>query len=73
MLECLPIENIAEESADSDYKVIVFDVLDSLAVVNKTMKMKLQSFSEFVSTFLQKVKARRTKICRSSRNFRSLH
>ena len=53
MLECLPIENIAEESADSDYKVIVFDVLDSLAVVNKTMKMKLQSFSEFVSTFVQ--------------------
>ena len=38
MLECLPIENIAEESADSDYKVIVLDVLDSLAVVNKTYK-----------------------------------
>ena len=32
MLECLPVENITEESADSDYKVIVFD---RIAVVNK--------------------------------------
>ena len=54
MLECLPIENIAEESADSDYKVIVFD---GMAVANKIdiKKMKLKSCSEFASVFLQKV------------------
>ena len=54
MLECLPIENIAEESADSDYKVIVFD---GMAVVNKIdiKKMKLKSCCEFASAFVQKV------------------
>ena len=54
MLECLPIENIAEESVDSDYKVIVFD---GMAVVNKIdiEKMKLKSYSEFASAFVQKV------------------
>ena len=46
MLECLPVENITEESADSDYKVIVFD---GIAVVNKInkKKMKLKLCSEF--------------------------
>ena len=54
MLECLPIENIAEESVDSDYKVIVFD---GMAVVNKIdiKKLKLKSCSEFTSTFVQKM------------------
>ena len=54
MLECLPIENIAEESADSNHKVIVFD---GMAVVNKIdiKKMKLKSCSEFASTFVQNV------------------
>ena len=54
MLECLPIENIAEESADSDYKVILFD---GMAVVNEidTKIMKLKSCSEFASAFVQKV------------------
>ena len=42
MLERLPIKNIAEESVDCDYKVIVFD---GMAVVNKIdiKKMKLKS------------------------------
>ena len=54
MLECLPIENIAEESADSGYKVIVFD---RMAVVNEIdiKKMKLKSCSKFASAFVQKL------------------
>ena len=54
MSECLPIKNIVEESADSDYKVIVFD---GMAVVNKIdiKKMKLKSCCEFASAFVQKV------------------
>ena len=54
MLECLPIENTAEESADSGYKVIVFD---GMAVVNKIdiKKIKLKSCSECASAFVQKV------------------
>ena len=54
MLECLPIENIAEESADSGYKVIVFD---GMAVVNEIdiKKMKLKSCSKFASAFAQKL------------------
>ena len=53
MLESLPIENIAEESADSGYKVIVFD---GMAVVNKIdiKKMKLKSWSEFLYQHLYK-------------------
>ena len=54
MLECLPVENITEESADSDYKVIVFD---GIAVVNKInkKKMKLKLCSEFASALVQKM------------------
>ena len=54
MLERLPIKNIAEESVDCDYKVIVFD---GMAVVNKIdiKKMKLKSCSVFIPAFLQKV------------------
>ena len=53
MLECLPIENIAKESADSGYKVIVFD---EMAVVNNIdiKKMKLKSCSEFLYQHLYK-------------------
>ena len=51
MLECLPIENIADESAYSGYKVIVFD---GMAVVNEIdiKKMKLKSCSKFASAFV---------------------
>ena len=54
MLECLPIENIAEGRGAFHYKVIVFD---GIAVVNKIdiKKMKLKSCSEFASAFVQKV------------------
>ena len=38
MLERLPIEIIADERADPNCKVIVFDVLDGMAVVSKTYK-----------------------------------
>ena len=53
MLECLPIENIAEGRGAFHYKVIVFD---GIAVVNKIdiKKMKLKSCSEFASAFVQK-------------------
>ena len=51
MLDCLPIENIADESAYSGYKVIVFD---EMAVVNEIdiKKMKLKSCSKFASAFV---------------------
>ena len=50
-VECLPIENITEKSADSNYKVIVFD---GMAVVNKIdiKKMKLKLSSKFASAFV---------------------
>ena len=54
MLECLPIENIAEGRGAFHYKVIVFD---GIAVVNKInkKKMKLKLCSEFASALVQKM------------------
>ena len=54
MLECLPVERIAEESADPDYKVIVFY---GMAVLSKIdiKKMKLKLCSEFTSVLVQEM------------------
>ena len=43
MLECLPVERIAEESADPDYKVIVFYGMAVLSKIDiKKMKKELE-------------------------------
>ena len=54
MLECLPVESIAEESADPDYKVIIFY---GMAVSSKIdiKKMKLKLCLEFKSVLVQKM------------------
>ena len=54
MLECLPVESIAEESANPDYEVIAFY---GMAVLSKIdiKKMKLKLCSEFTSVLVQEM------------------